>query len=256
VLPLVALLPALSSVWPEQAARVLGRPPWLPISSVDVCVLGCVAYTVLTSLKYSIAMVNIFFAGLLRSLLSTAATTTSSSTLKRSLTGLQVMIIRMIYIAVIFTTGVHPAMPALLGVVMLQISCLYTKAAATEMSSSPQIFSLKQSWLVTHILASFPAGFWLFGWIASGRSHGYPLFSLERVFMLLQGAHSCTAAFTTATLTSSLSRFIYGQFTVFVAFSGLWGILHVVMPVMAILCSWELVSGLVQRKIEVPRIRR
>lgn len=251
----MVLLPALSSVWPQHAARVLGRPPWLPISFVDVCVLGCAAYTVLAGLRISIVKVQNLFARLFRccSFFPTTTTTTTSSSSsihKRFTTGVEIIL----YIVVIISSNVHPAMPALLGVVMLQMSCLYTTAAAitTEMPSSPQILSFKRSWLVTHTLASFPAGIWLFGWIASGRSHDYPIFSLEKVFMLVQGAHSCTIAFTTRPLATSLFRFIYEQFTafvaVFVAFSGLWGSLHVIMPVMAILCSWELVVRLVQRK--------
>jgi hypothetical protein len=234
--PLLLLLPALSSVWPEHATTLLGRPPWLPLSMVDVLLLGCVAYTVLQSLEYSVLQLQKLSASVLN--LFFWPSTTTSTPLKRSTSGLLKIAV---YIAVGISSGVHPAMPALLGVAVLQISL-----AATTTTTS--LLKFKQAWLVTQMLGSLPAGIWLFGWIASGRSHMYPLFSLERVCMLIQGAHCCTVAVATTAATApttSFSSVIFDKMTlflaVFVAFSGLWGSLHVVIPALAALCAWELV---------------
>jgi hypothetical protein len=254
-LPLVVLLPALSSVWPAHAITLLGRPPWLPLSSIDVCLLGCVAYTVLASLHFAVSALQIVSARFLKYYIFSISTTTVFS---RS-TAAQVFL----YVAVIVSSAFHPAMPALLGVLVLLVtSCCYTTiAATTRMSPPPPSPSRKQSWLVTHILASVPAGIWLFGWIASGRSHSYPIFSLERVFMLIQGAHSCSIAVSLAPAAStpptSFSDVLYEKMTailaVFVVFFGLWGSLHVVIPIMAILSGWELIIRMVLRGKEIQR---
>lgn len=238
VFPLIVLLPALSSVWPEHAITLLGRPPWLPLSSIDVCLLGSVSYTVFAGLKFSVSKSQNFLALCFLKIFSFLPTAHHWSSEIDILKWLQVFN----YIGVGLSSIVHPAMPALLGFLVLSISC----TCAEISTSRPRSF--RQPWLMTHFLALIPAGIWLFGWIASGRSHTYRVFTLERVFMLVQGAHSCSTAFTTtspAARKKFLFSFIYGKvplfLAVFVAFSGLWGSLHVVVPVMATLCSVELV---------------
>jgi hypothetical protein len=241
------LLPALSSVWPEHANALLGRPPWLPLSIIDVCLLGCVAYTVLTSLQFLIFTLQKLSAHLLNfPPFSPTITTAPATIVKRSSTALHAFI----YILVLVSSAVHPAMPALIGAFVLQIAIL---AAATTSQTPPSLLlSIKHAWLVTHILASLPAGIWLFGWIASGRSHGYPMFSGERLFMLFQGMHSCCIASSTIPPPTSFSSVLYTKIVLFVAvlvvFSGLWGSLHVVMPAMAFICVWELVSRMMRQR--------
>ena len=100
---------------------------------------------------------------------------------------------------VVASTLIHPALPALLGVCILACTtfflplCCATSDTASATSSST--ISLAVDWLCVHILAAVPAVVWIFGWIVSGRSHPYPALSAERGCMVIIGTHACAISF-------------------------------------------------------------
>lgn len=263
------------STWPELADAVVG-PPWLPLSAVEVFLIGSVAAVMLSSLAWSVlawrksvrrsgtAVLYLlsYFRGrkngeaagrknrdLLLSGENYQRNDDDYDSANKKGDGRKFMQALALGI-VLASTALHPAMPALLGLTLLAS----TTAIFLPFSSSSQAvsISLAVDWLCVHLLAAVPAAIWAFGWIVSGRSHGYRAVSAERVCVLVIGTHACVISFQlrSTNLFHSKRRMLYilkrpneglcSVLAVAVAVCGLWGNLFSVMMGATVLCSWEI----------------
>lgn len=223
VLVFIAHSAAAGTLWPDAAIAAAGVAPWLPLSALETAVLLLVGSALLAAFTTAVQLLLCALGAVLA--------------LLRLNCQQQPWLPPALAAAVLGSTAVHPALPGLTGGMVL----------AWRLAATPQQqHSLAFAWLVTDMLSSLPGAALLIGWLAAGRSYGYPWMSVHRWVLALAGGHACSIAWRLNALAAGKCM-LQGPgkaaptlAAAIAAVYGLWGHLHGAMYAASALQMWDL----------------